>query len=365
LQGTDVFGEWEVEETDVGYTADKLQAEVSNKSVTLSFKASSFFSAYYFERAAKRGDFKRLHAVPLTVFGNDTAQTVFYRDTVEKYNTVYRYRVVGLDIFGETNIASQEVSVKCTVPAVSVYDTLMSSRVVTGKDTVPPPPPYLTACTQDSGGIVSLVWKKPTGKYGRDIEGYRVFRSYGSPERFGQITSYPVSDTFFTDTVSKKVHRKIFYLIKAIDSVGNESKRSNILFAENPLPNMPAPALVVSCVPADEYKALLKWINSPDSDTRGHRIFMRRDSGQWIFAADIPYKKNTEDSPDSISIAVKEGGIYHFDVRAYTDNAEVSAPFFAIYAFAGAAVTPSFEAISLREKLCIVLQWKQSEVREV
>jgi hypothetical protein len=367
LQGTDIFGEWKVEESKMVYTVGLLQAETANKKVTLSFPTRLFnenFVTYYFERALKRGNFERLHTVPFTVFGNDATQTIFYYDTVEQYDIVYRYRVVGQDVFGTANVVSQEASVKCIASAPNIYDTFEFSHIAVEKDTVPPSSAYLITCYQDSGGVVSLSWKKSAS---RDVEGYRIFRAYSSSEtdlRFGQITSYPISDTFFKDTVSKKVHRKVFYYIKSIDSTGNESKRSNILAAENPLPNFPSSAFINLCELRKD-KILLKWFNSPDSDVLGHEILMRKDSGQWEVIADIPLKKNAQDNLDSIFITVKENGNYYFDVRAYTENAETSAPFFATYTLSAAVFIPSFEAIPLRDKFCVVVQWKQSEITEV
>ncbi|MDR1740078.1 MAG: hypothetical protein LBR45_04910 [Bacteroidales bacterium] len=374
LQGTDLYGEWKTGTESGIYYFQTLQATALNNKVTLSFPTKELnaeFSGYYFERARKRGSFERLNKIPVSIFGSDSAQTIFYYDTVPEYGVAYRYRVIGQDIFGVSDIVSQEVNVKCVEEVVINVD---DSEIVIYKDSLPPVPPFLIDCVQDSNGVVLLEWEKSKS---RDVEGYRVFRAYGSDipangiiENAMQITSKIISNTFLYDTLSKKVFRKTFYFVKAIDSVGNESIRSNIIAAENPLPNIPAPALILSCGVAGG-KLVLKWVNSPDSDVSGHQIYLKKDSGVWHFAGDIPlYENMMYDVEDSVSFPLAEfasAGIYYFDVRAYTGRKTdyASAPFFCEYVVMPSKVIPTFEAIALRDKFCIVLQWKRKQIENL
>jgi hypothetical protein len=361
LNGTELKGEWKSNRIKNIFDIEPLQVNTSDKKVDISFstvKLNKIFSGYYFERATgRRGNFTRLNKVPFSLFGGDTLQTIYYHDTVSEYGKIYRYRVTGYDVFGDTAIVSNEISVKCVEEKkVNISNVIPA----TYKDTIPPVPPFLTSCNQDSNGVVHLAWKKSASK---DVEGYRIFRSYITTENFRQITSHPVSDTFFSDTVSIKVHRKIFYFVRSIDSVGNESKRSNFSSAENPLPNIPAPALIEKCYATDK-NVILVWNSSPDGDIKGYKIFIRKDSGEWQEATDVPMRDNSLDSAVFPISMFEKSAIYYFDVRACTErkNDCVSAPFFAKYISLSHDIKPDIEAIALRDKFCIVLQWKKKQV---
>jgi hypothetical protein len=73
---------------------------------------------------------------------------------------------------------------------------------------------------------VRLRWNKNQED---DVEGYRIFRANSLTNDFVQISTAPIQDTSFVDTVAQNRINSVFYKIKVCDKRGNESTFSDIV----------------------------------------------------------------------------------------------------------------------------------------
>jgi len=86
-------------------------------------------------------------------------------------------------------------------------------------DTFPPAPPKgVTAVAGEK--VINLIWQ-PNGE--KDLGGYIVLRG-ASAETLAPITSAPIQETVFKDSVPSGAH--YFYAVKAVDKAGNGSAPS-------------------------------------------------------------------------------------------------------------------------------------------
>jgi hypothetical protein len=80
--------------------------------------------------------------------------------------------------------------------------------------------------TIDTNNIVRFSWNKNQED---DVEGYRIFRANSLTNDFVQISTAPIQDTSFVDTVAQNRMNSVFYKIKVCDKRGNESTFSDIV----------------------------------------------------------------------------------------------------------------------------------------
>jgi uncharacterized protein len=53
--------------------------------------------------------------------------------------------------------------------------------------------------------------------------GYRVFKSVSNKDEYSQLTRWPVSVPFFSDTLSKKnLNSRVYYKVLAVDQRQNQ-----------------------------------------------------------------------------------------------------------------------------------------------
>jgi hypothetical protein len=109
------------------------------------------------------------------------------------------------------------------VRTVRVVDTLTvesepsPATCVTPVDTFPPAPPK-GLNTIASEGAVNLIWD-PNGE--KDLAGYIVLRAVAPDSELVPITSAPIVETTFRDSV--RAGSRITYGVRAVDKVGNAS----------------------------------------------------------------------------------------------------------------------------------------------
>jgi glycosidase len=99
----------------------------------------------------------------------------------------------------------------------------MSARLLTTvqADLTPPAAPTGLHVTDEGNGQVSFVWNSV-----RRAAGYNVYRSPVSGGGWVKVNAAPVTGTSYTDTGLRNA-RTYYYVVRALDNIGNESASSN------------------------------------------------------------------------------------------------------------------------------------------
>jgi fibronectin type 3 domain-containing protein len=125
-----------------------------------------------------------------------------------------------------------------------------------------PAPTGLTATAGDAN--VTLTWNAVAG-----ASGYNVYRSLSSTEGYIQINTVLVTTTSYEDTtVDNNV--MYYYNITSVDSVGEESLPSGIVFAEPSSTIPPAPTGLTAT--AGDAKVTLTW--NVVADASGYNLYL-------------------------------------------------------------------------------------------
>ena len=113
-----------------------------------------------------------------------------------------------------------EVRSVATVEGARIESAASPSRCVTFHDTFPPAAPE-GLVSVGSEGSVSLIW---TPNRESDLAGYIVMRAVAPSAELTPITSAPIPDTNFRDTVPSG--SRVTYAVVAVDKSGNRSAPS-------------------------------------------------------------------------------------------------------------------------------------------
>ena len=154
-----------------------------------------------------------------------------------------------------------------------------SSAIGFVEDFDPPSPPEGLNGIVYHDGIVELFWDPSPED---DVRGYRVAYANQADHEFIMLTPYPVSETYFRDTIIvKTLTRKIYYKVLAEDWAGNFSPYSEMLELTRPDIIPPVTPLLLDAL-QDAGTVTITWAPSPSSDLLAYRIFRRqRDSEMW------------------------------------------------------------------------------------
>lgn len=236
------------------------------------------------------------------------------------------------------------------------------------EDSVPPAAPTHLHAEVDSTGVLLLRWNAVPDK---DCQGYRVFFKLSPQSEYVQLTTRPVSDTFFIDTLSRITGQKFFYAVGAVDERGNASELSAWVPVSNGFPRPPVPPVFEFDGPCDDKGVTLRWQNSPSSYLRGQSLYYKVDSSDWVLLQDYP--KNTPDQvlPQSHYFkfpASHYSRRYTFRLSAYGEDREkdtVSAPFPRIVEQRVHLTAPRPMLLADRERHFVHLQWKNPERGDV
>ncbi|WP_322513253.1 alpha-amylase family glycosyl hydrolase [Chloroflexus sp.] len=90
-----------------------------------------------------------------------------------------------------------------------------------GADLTPPAAPRNLRVTNEGDGAVSLSWQRPSG----GPQAYNVYRSPVSGGGWVKVNATPVTGLSFTDTTVRN-GRTYYYVVRALDAVGNEGPAS-------------------------------------------------------------------------------------------------------------------------------------------
>lgn len=169
------------------------------------------------------------------------------------------YRVIAVDTAGNEGVS------------MNVYCYIV--------DSIAPSKPIGFVGAVDSNGIALLAWDMGTEQ---DLRGYRVYASHGPNREFKQLTSEPVFQNYFTDTITlRTLSEKIYYRVTAVDYRWNHSEYSQMLELEKPDIVPPVTPIFKNYgVKGDSVS--LQWANSTSQDVVGQILWKQENGGEWI-----------------------------------------------------------------------------------
>jgi fibronectin type 3 domain-containing protein len=183
-------------------------------------------------------------------------------------------------------------------------------------DSIPPAPPTGLSGAIDSAGHVTLSWKLGPEQ---DIQGYLVFFANKADHEFAQLTSGPLQDTVYRDTIQiKTLTKHIYYRVVAIDYNSNYSAFSQILELKRPDVVPPSQAVM------DGYKVALKgieleWVPSSSEDLAKTVLYRwEDDSRKWKEIAAFDAKDKRNHYLDTVGM--KSGKLYSYSLVSFDED---------------------------------------------
>jgi len=224
------------------------------------------------------------------------------------------------------------------------------------QDSIPPAVPVNLTGIVDSTGIVNVSWQPNTEG---DLLGYRVYRSNFKNAEFGQVTTEPVLEANFTDSISiNTLTSSIYYKVLAIDHRFNPSELSEAVALKRPDIIPPVPPVFKSIKSVDEGIAI-EWINSSSTDVAAHIIYKNKtgESG-WNIYRTI----QTDTIKSLIDDEVEPGVYYNYTMIAVDSSKLESLPANAIRGIkVDAGIRKSLENVKAdvnRTTKSIAIQWE-------
>jgi hypothetical protein len=165
------------------------------------------------------------------------------------------------------------------VGAISIYnDTGFSfPYLMQLQDNDPPPVPQNVKGVIDTNGIVHLSWQNVSAN---DLKGYRIFRCNNLKEEFYEVSDSILTTTFFTDTITlQTLTRTIYYCVRSVDKMYNNSKNSSPCLLKRP-DKIPPVSPVVKFIVHSDSTIQLDWINSSSDDVRRVELFRKSSTGE-------------------------------------------------------------------------------------
>ncbi len=145
------------------------------------------------------------------------------------------------------------------------------------KDNEPPPIPENLAGTVDTNGIVRLSWNRVSAV---DLKGYRVFRSNSLKEEFYEVSDSILPENIFIDTIAiKTLTRDVFYCVRSVDKMYNNSKNAPPCKLKRPDKIPPVP-IVVKTIFHSDTTIDFSWINSSSDDIRCMELIRKSSLGE-------------------------------------------------------------------------------------
>ncbi|MCP4123083.1 MAG: hypothetical protein GY751_15125 [Bacteroidetes bacterium] len=209
------------------------------------------------------------------------------------------------------------------VVAIDQYGREMTSFAALAQlnDETPPAVPVGLRGTILKNGTMVVTWENNSEP---DLLGYRVYLSNHPDVEFTQLTSKPVPENYFIDTVTlNTLTPEVFIKIFAVDFRQNPSAFSEMLTITRPDTIAPT-APVFRDVVADTEYIYIEWANSSSRDVVNHELYRSPvDEENWtllktIDIIDYTSIANYEDSE------VEVGKEFQYKVKA-VDNAGLSA----------------------------------------
>lgn len=219
-----------------------------------------FFSAYQLERADESGVWIKLHQNPLTFIDNEDAPISVYafRDSVAENYKKFRYRLRGLDSFGDW----------------SPWDELQTEAV----DLTPPPAPFLTLTHYNDTTNTALIrWE--ISSLPDDFSAFSLEVGENPDEKYtalAQLKKDVLSFVWKPDTLLNG-NRSYFFRVVASDVHGNKNASIERFMTVPDLIAPPPPARVAGYI-AEDGTVSLVWEPSTAKDLNGY----------WVYYANNP-----------------------------------------------------------------------------
>lgn len=187
-----------------------------------------------------------------------------FKDYFPDYFGHNYYKVCALDT---------ALNIACTAP---VYGFI--------QDTIPPGKPVGLNAKINENGIVTLHWQLGSEL---DINGYNVYFSNRHNGVYSIITSTPLRDTIYRDTINlNSLTSEVFYRISAVDVRGNTSDFSDFIKVNRPDTIPPGPALFIKYEVRDN-GVYLEWTPSGSKDVIAHHLYRKLDNMDFILLKSI------------------------------------------------------------------------------
>ncbi|HET6936959.1 MAG TPA: fibronectin type III domain-containing protein, partial [Nocardioides sp.] len=236
-----------------------------------------------------------------------TPTTTAYSNTGLQANTIYRFRVRGVDAAGN----------------LSGYSTIVSGRTLAQDTTRPTAPTGLTA-TAGSTTRIDLGWTASTDNVG--VAGYRVERCQGSGcTTFAEVGTPTATSFSDTGLAASTTYR---YRVRAVDAAGNFSTYSSIATATTPAtPDITPPTAPtgLTATAAGSTQVSLGWTASTDNvGVTGYRVERCQGAGCTSFS-----QVGTPSATSFTDTGLSPSTTYRYQVRA-VDAAGNLGPYSAI-----------------------------------
>lgn len=282
----------------------KLQAEHEKRQVTLTWEYPTStledddkivrFNVY--DRQGNK--MKRINDNPIVRINNFTEFEHIF--TVPKMGVTLNLVVMPVDLTMQEGPASQVLNYTITDEE--------PPAVITGFQAVP-----------NDNGEVELTWPISTEI---DAKGYNLFRAGRIKGDYEKLNDklIPLLETFYVDR-PEALRNTYFYRITAVDSSGNESKKSNAAKAD--LPDFVAPDAPTSfnAVALEDGTVRLDWESSERGAGFKTYVLLRKQLGRFIGKADVQLNSDDLSTTSFIDqgeadLDLAEGARYQYQIFA-------------------------------------------------
>lgn len=174
-----------------------------------------------------------------------------------------------------------EVILECSDPAGNKSRTV-PQFVDVYDDAAPSAPRGVSACTELT--VTEISWNANPEK---DINGYNIY-ARSTDAGFLLLNREPVLQNKYLYSWPPGIRNKLSFLVAAVDSTGNQSFKSDTVFAVFPDLNPPSETSIVNCKSYGG-NIHLEWLSNKEKGTSGYEIKLIPSNGEVLF---VPCKSD-------------------------------------------------------------------------
>ncbi len=276
-----------------------LSSKSKNGISTLKWKAVSYnsdYSGYNIERSEDSIKFKRLNKTPVILLTSQFEKNkafIEYKDTMQKTNKKYYYRVKGINFFGEESEPSNVVT-NYNYPIINSNPLIDSLTVIQNKQ-------------------IKIVWRMENKTETNYIKNYLLKRSEKDNGNYTTIFE-STKALKFLDLEPLQTN---FYKVAAItfngDTLLSYSRMALIIDTIAPL----SPKNLTASVDK-KGNVLLKWNRSKEGDLQGYKLFKANDRREEFVQINNKFIKDTFYN-EKLNLNTLSRKIY-YSISAVDDN---------------------------------------------
>ncbi len=304
IRGVDAFAEWSDysdtltvagrDLTPPGAPVLEMPRFVKGRQINVKWSKSikeGDFKGYYVTRARK------IEGPYLTLTDKLLApETIAYTDEQAYEHGSNFYMVVAVDTAG--NISS-------SLPGMGIVP-----------DKTPPAAPGGLTGRVEKNGMVHLSWNRNKEE---DIKGYKVYFANSAEDVYAQVTTMPLTDSVFTDSIPlRTLTKNIWYKVVAVDENDNNSAYSASLKLRRPDIVPPVPPLTQQ-VNVDSAAVRIAFIQSASNDVVQYIVYRKKEAGDWEPIQHIKHH-NDRDTFQITDITVKPFVNYQYSAVAVDED---------------------------------------------